>query len=101
MGSRGLGGVGVATGRVWASLRRGGRQSCAEVSADTPWLMVPRWDPDSSPGGESVGLGDPWVTRAGLDLPGRVALFSVVPGKGTGVDTVTGARCWVAVLSSG
>lgn len=42
------------------------------------------------------------VTQAGLDLRGRVALFSAVPGKGTGVDTVTGARCGVAAgLSSG
>lgn len=35
------------------------------------------------------------VTLASLDLAGRVALFSAVPGRGTGVDSVTGARGWV------
>lgn len=39
------------------------------------------------------------VTHASLDFPGRVALFSAVLGRGTGVGKVTGARCWVAALS--
>lgn len=62
--------VGVARGRVWASLW-GVRQSGAEVSVErscgvflagrereTHQPMSLHWNPDSSPGGESFGSGD-------------------------------------------
>lgn len=59
--------VGVARDGVWASLW-GGSQSGAEVSvgrSGTAFLarrsyqpMFPHWNPDSSPGGESFGIGD-------------------------------------------